>query len=203
MVMDMAETLMPENRLDVWRRKAREQEERFEKEREQEREQERKQARAKSMDTALRQWTEYFEGRIANERAALTEEINDVRSVVIKAVGELLEETSHEIETACKCALDVALGEVKKTIADHKLVVNKLLTDVAVLKRQTKALEDAHNKSIQNLLIHLQQRMAALETDRHVGNEKAIAKLQTRLEHAETELSGTAKLANLPAWIQE
>ena len=74
---------------------------------------------------------------------------------------------------------------------------------IALLKRQVKALEDAHNKSIQNSLTHLRDRVAAMESERRVGNESAIAKLQTRLEDAETKLKGAARLDRLPQWTQE
>ena len=64
-------------------------------------------------------------------------------------------------------------------------------------------LEDAHNKSIQTSFEHLAQRIASMEAMQYAAAEGAFEKLQTRLETAEAELRGTAKLADLPAWITD
>jgi hypothetical protein len=95
------------------------------------------------------------------------------------------------------------LAGLQQTFSKQKTTIEKLLLEIALLKRQVKSLEDEHNKSIQASIGYLQQRVASMEDAQHVAGESAIVRLQTRLEAAEVELRGTAKLANLPAWIQD
>lgn len=195
-----------ENALDKWRREGYEQELRFLEAREKREREE----RAATTGAQMQQWGAYFEGRIANERADMVERIEYVRGLMVEAAGEAIGEIQHQIEVANKCAIDTALAEVKRDIADlqktlgkQKAVAEKLLPEIALLKRQVKMLEDAHNKSVQNSLTHLHDRMAAMESDRRVGNEDAIRKLQTRLAAAEDELKGAARIDRLPPWMQE
>jgi predicted RNase H-like nuclease (RuvC/YqgF family) len=195
-----------ENALDKWRREGYEQELRFLDAREKEHEQE----RALTTGAYMQQWYAYFDNVIASERAVTAEQVHNVHDVLVEAMGETIAEVRHEIKTGIRCAIDTALADVKRditglqqTLGKQKAVVEKLLPEIALLKRQVKMLEDAHNKSIQNSLTHLHDRMAAMEGERRVGNESAIAKLQTRLEAAEDELKGAARIDRLPPWIQE
>jgi hypothetical protein len=191
-----------ENALDKWRRDIYKEELRLLDEREQQ--------RPTATGAEMQRWSEYFEGRIANERAALAEQINNARDVMVEAAGAAIAEFKREIEVENKCAIDAVSADMKQSIAGlqqvldkQKTIIEKLLPEMALLKRQVKALEDVHNKSIQNSLTHLHDRMTAMESERRVGNENAIAKLQTRVEHAETKLKGAAQLDRLPAWIRE
>jgi hypothetical protein len=69
------------------------------------------------------------------------------------------------------------------------------LPEIALLKRQVKMFEDAHNKSIQNAVTHLGHRIATMESAQHVADQNAIADLEKRLDAA-------AQLAAaLPAWM--
>jgi len=59
----------------------------------------------------------------------------------------------------------VVLADVRKdieglqqTFNKQKTAVEKLLPEIALLKRQVKMLEDVHNKSVQNSLAHLHDR---------------------------------------------
>jgi hypothetical protein len=191
-----------ENALDKWRRNGYKRELRLLDERE-------KEQRA-ATGAKMQDWKQYFESM----RAALVEQINSARDVMVEATGEAIAEVRREIESANKCAIDAVCAEMKKDIADlkndladlqhkQKILSEKLLPDIALLKRQIKMLEDAHNKSVQNSLTHLHDRVTNMESERRVGNENAITKLQTRLEDAETKLKGAAQLDRLPAWIQE
>jgi hypothetical protein len=202
----LREPLMPENDLDKWRREVREQEERFERAREKEHEKE----RSLTVGAEMQRWREYFEGLIASERAAMVEQVRYAQDVMIEAAGQALAEARHEIEVANKCVIDTVFADVRKDIASlqqtfgkQKTTIEKLLPEIALLKRQVKSLEDAHNKSIQTSIGYLQQRVASMEDAQRVAGGHAIAKLQTRIEAAEDELRGTAKLANLPAWITD
>jgi len=198
-----------ENALDRWRREVYQQElehlearEKREKEHEMEREKEREQERALTTGAYMQQWYAYFDNVIANERAAMTEQLRNLREVMIDAAGEALAEVRREIETQNKCALDIALSTVRKSIvelqrecAKQKGVIDKLLQDNAVLKRQVKMLEDAHGKSIENTVTHLGHRIAAMESAQHVVDQNAIANLERRISEA-TQLA-----AALPAWM--
>jgi hypothetical protein len=121
---------------------------------------------------------------------------------MIEAAGEALAEVRREIEEQAKCALDVALSTVRKSIvelqkecAKQKSVIDKLLQDNAVLKRQVKMLEDAESKLTRNTITHLGHRIAAMEDARHVADRGAITELEKRLDAA-TQLA-----AALPAWM--
>jgi hypothetical protein len=199
----LREPLMPENNLDKWRREVREQEERFERAREKEREKE----RALTTGAYMQQWYAYFDNVIASERAVTAEQVRGVEEGLIEAAGEALAEARHEIETGIKCAIDAALADVRKEVATalgkQKAVVEKLLPEIALLKRQVKQLEDAHNKSIENSLTHLRDRVANMESERRAGSEHAIKVLQSRLAAAEDELKGAARIDRLPTWMQE
>ena len=109
----------------------------------------------------------------------------------------------HPIDRLALADVRKGIAGLQQTFSKQKTTIEKLLPEIALLKRQVKALEDAHNKSVQNSLTHLHDRMAVMESKRRVGNESAIVKLQTRLEAAEDELRGTARLADLPAWITD
>jgi hypothetical protein len=196
-----------ENELDRWRREVYQQElEHLDAREKREREE-----RAVATGDYMKQWYTYFDNVIANERAAMAEQVREqvrsVHDVLVEAAGEALAEVRREIETQNKCALDIALAGVKKDVATalgkQKTLVDKLLAEVALLKRQMKLLEDAHNKQMQNSLTHLHDRVSNMESERRVGNESAIKTLQTRLAAAEDELRGTAKLDKLPAWITD
>jgi len=198
-----------ENALDRWRREVYQQElehlearEKREKEHEMEREKEREQERALTMGAYMQQWYAYFDNVIANERAAMTEQLRNLREVMIDAAGEALAEVRREIETQNKCALDVTLGTVRKSIVDmqkenakQKGVIDKLLQDNAVLKQQFKLLEDAHNKSIESTVTHLGHRIAAMESAQHVADQSAMADLEKRLDAA------AQFAASLPSWM--
>jgi len=192
-----------ENELDKWRREVYEQELRFLNAREQ-REKEREKQRSLTIGVEMQRWSEYFEGRIANERAAMDEQVRYVQNLMVEAAGEALAEVRREIETQNKCALDVALAEVRKGVtslqkeyAKQKTVVEKLWPEIALLKRQVAMLSDAQNKSLQNSIAHLGHRMAAMESARHVADQGAIAELEKRLDAA-------ARLAAaLPAWTTD
>jgi hypothetical protein len=47
---------------------------------------------------------------------------------------------------------------LQQTFNKQKTAVEKLLPEIALLKRQVKMLEDVHNKSVQNSLAHLHDR---------------------------------------------
>jgi len=102
----------------------------------------------------------------------------------------------------------LALADVRKgieglqqTFSKHKAAVEKLLPEIALLKRQVKALEDVHNRAVERSYEHLSQRIASMESGRHAHNEGVIGKLQTRLEAAETELKGAVRADSLPEWV--
>src|SRR5215469_16557630 len=114
-----------ENELDRWRREVYQQElehldarEKREREDERAREREREREHALTTGAYMQQWYTYFDNVIANERAAMTEQIRNVREVMIEAAGEALAEVRREIEIQNKCALDVALSTVRKSIVD-------------------------------------------------------------------------------------
>jgi len=71
----------------------------------------------------------------------------------------------------------LALADVRKgieglqrTFSKQKTAVEKLLPEIAPLKRQVRLLEDAHNKSMQNAVTHLGHRIAAMESAQHVAD---------------------------------
>jgi hypothetical protein len=198
-----------EDAVAKWRREVYQQElehldarEKREKEHEREREQEREEARARTTGAYMQQWYAYFDNVIANERAAMAEQLRNLREVMIEAAGEALAEVRREIETQNKCALDLALAEVRKGVvslqkecAKQKGVVEKLLPEIALLKRQVAMLSDAQNKSLQNAVTHLGHRMTAMEGARHVVDQSAMAELEKRL-NAAAQLA-----ASLPSWM--
>src|SRR5215469_8408165 len=105
-----------ENALDKWRREGYEQELRFleaREEREREHELEHEKERALTTGAYMQQWYAYFDNVIANERAAMAEQLRSLRAVMIDAAGEALAEVRREIETQNKCALDVTLSTVR------------------------------------------------------------------------------------------
>jgi hypothetical protein len=132
----------------------------------------------------------------------MAEQLRNLREVMIEAAGEALADVRREIKTQNKCALDLALAEVRKGAASlqkeyakQKAVTEKLLPEIALLKRQVKMLEDAHNKSIQNSITHLGHRIAAMESAQHVADQSAIADLEKRLDAA------AQFAASLPSWM--
>jgi hypothetical protein len=190
--------LKSENELDKWRRQEREQEE------------ERKHVKELTTGAEMRRWREYFEGLVADEHAAMLEHVCYAKDLMVEAAGGVLGETRHEIEVANKCVIDVAVADMKKSIEalqqmldKQRILIEKLLPDIALLKRQVKSLEDAHNKSIESSVGYLQRRVASMEDTQHMTGETAMARLMARLEAAEDELRRTVKLDNLPAWIQD
>jgi len=202
----LREPLVPENDLDKWRREVREQELRFAEAREKEREKERN----LTTGAEMQRWRDYFEGLIASEHAAMVEQVRYAREVMVEGCGEALAEVRNQIEVANKCAIDTALADVRKGIEGlqqmfnkQRTAVEKLLPEIALLKRQVKMFEDGHNKSMQNSIAHLGHRVAAMEAMQYAAAEGAFEKLQMRLETAEAALRGTAKLADLPAWITD
>jgi len=80
-------------------------------------------------------------------------------------------------------------------LRQQKGVIDKLLPEIALLKRQVKLLEDAHNKTIESTITHLGHRIAAMEDARHVADRGAVSELEKRLDAA------TRLAAALPAWM--
>jgi hypothetical protein len=84
---------------------------------------------------------------------------------------------------------------LQQTFSKQKTTIEKLLPEIALLKRQVKMLEDAHNKSMQNAITHLGHRIAAMESAQHVADQSAIADLEKRLDAA------AQFAASLPSWM--
>jgi cell division protein FtsL len=70
------------------------------------------------------------------------------------------------------------IAGLQRTFSKQKTTIEKLLPEIALLKRQVRLLEDAHNKSMQNAVTHLGHRIAAMESARHAANQGAIAELE-------------------------
>ena len=80
----------------------------------------------------------------------------------------------HPIDRLALADVRKGIAGLQQTFSKQKTTIEKLLLEIALLKRQVKSLEDEHNKSIQASIGYLQQRVASMEDAQHVAGESAI-----------------------------
>ena len=85
---------------------------------------------------------------------------------------------------------------LQQTFNKQKTAVEKLLPEIALLKRKSKCWRTCTTSRCK-----IRWRIYTTVGERRAGNESAIVKLQTRLAAAEDELKGAARLDTLPEWI--
>jgi len=85
--------------------------------------------------------------------------------------------SSYPIDRLALADVRKGIEGLQQTFSKQKTAVEKLLPEIALLKRQVKFLEDEHNKSMQNSIAHLGHRIAAMESAQHVADQSAIAEL--------------------------
>src|SRR5262249_33533758 len=103
--------------------------------------------------------------------------------------------SSYPIDRLALADVRKGIEGLQQTFSKQRTTI-KLLPEIALLKRQVKMLEDAHNKSMQNSIAHLGHRVAAMESAQHAVDQGAIAELEKRLDAA-------ARLAASIPWITD